>query len=46
MLGTAGEVSSNTSVTFSFGLLHSDKQELDDQLELIYSSSVRAQDVS
>ena len=30
---------------FSYGPLHMDEQVLDDQLELIYRSSVRTQDV-
>ena len=31
--------------TFSYGLLHTNEKVLDDQLELIYNSSVRTQDV-
>ena len=31
---------------FSYGLLHADVQELDDQLEPIYNSSVWTQDVA
>ena len=31
---------------FSSGLLHMDKQVLDDQFEVIYTSSVQTQDVA
>ena len=42
---TAGEVRMNSWVMFSYGPLHIDMQELDDQLELINNISVRTQDV-
>ena len=45
MLDTAGEVRLNSEVTCSSGPLHTDEQVLDDFLELIYSSSVRTQDL-
>ena len=45
MCDTAGEVNTNSKVTFSYGPLHTDEQVLDDQIELIYNNSVRTQDV-
>ena len=45
MWDAAGEVRTNSSVIFSYGPLHIDVQVLDDQLELIYNSSTRTQDV-
>ena len=35
----------NSLATFSYGPLDTDKQLLDNQLELIYNNSVRTQDV-
>ena len=45
MRNTAGEVRTNSWVTFSYGPLHMDEQVLDNKLELINNSSVRTQDV-
>ena len=45
MRDAAGEVRTNSQTTFSNGPLHTDEQVLDDQLELIYNSSVRTQNV-
>ena len=46
MQDTAGEVETNSSVTYSSGSLHIDELKHDDQLELTYSSSVLIQDVT
>ena len=46
MQDTAGEVRTNSQVTYSCGLLHIDEQRQDDQLEPIYNSSVPIQDVA
>ena len=46
LLDTAGEVRINSSATYSSASLHTDEQLLGDQLELMYSSSVRRQDVA
>ena len=43
---TTREVRRNSWVMFSSGPLHMDEQVLNDQLELIHSSSVQTQDVS
>ena len=45
MRDTAGDVRTNTYVAFSYEPLHTDLKVLDDQLELIYKSSVQTQDV-
>ena len=45
MQDIAGEVRTNSLATFSSEPLHTDLQVLDDQLEPIYKSSVRTQDV-
>ena len=45
MQDTAGEIRTNAWATFSDEPLHTDVQVLADQLELIYDSSVRRQDV-
>ena len=45
MLDTAEEVRTNSKETFSYGPQHLDVLVLDDRLELIYKSSVGAQDV-
>ena len=42
---TAGEVRTNSWVTFFYGPLYMDEPVLDNQQELIYISSVRTQDV-
>ena len=44
MWDTAGEVRTNSLVTYSRGPLHIDKQRQDDQIEPIYNSSVLIQD--
>ena len=44
MQDTAGEVRMNSLSTFSYKLLHTDVQVLDNQLEPIYNSSVWTQD--
>ena len=44
MRDTAGEVGTNSLVTYSCGPPHMDKQRQDDQLEPIYNSSVPIQD--
>ena len=46
MRDAAGEVRTNSEVTYSCGPLHMDKQSQDDQLEPTYSSSVPIQDVT
>ena len=46
MRDTAGEVGTNSLVTYSCGPLHMDEQWLDDQLEPTYNSSVPIQDVA
>ena len=46
MRDTAGEVKTNSSVTYSRGALHMDEQRQDDQLEPTYNSSVPIQDVA
>ena len=46
MRDTAGEVGTNSKVTYSCGPLHMDEQNQDDQLEPIYNSSVLIQDVT
>ena len=43
---TAGGARKNSKATFSNGPLHTDAQVKDNQLELIYNSSVRTQDVA
>ena len=43
---TAGEVGTNSKVTYSCGSLHMDEQKQDDQLELTYNSSMLIQDVA
>ena len=45
MRDIAGEVRKNSLMTSSDGPLHEDVQELADQRELIYNSSVGKQDV-
>ena len=45
MRDIAGEERANSEAMYSSGPLYTDKQVLDDQLELIYNSSVRIQDV-
>ena len=42
---TAEKVRMNSKATFCYGPLHPDMQVLDNQLELIYNSSVQTQDV-
>ena len=46
MRDTAGEVGTNSLVTFSCVSLHMDEQRQDDQLEPIYKSSLLIQDVA
>ena len=46
MQDTAGEIRTNSLVTFSNDPFQTDKKVLDGQLELIYNSSVRTQDVA
>ena len=46
MRDTAEEVRTNSWAMYSCGPLHTDEQELDDQLESIYNSSVLIQDVA
>ena len=46
MRDTAGKVGTNSLVTYSSGPLHMDEQRQDDQLEIIYNSSVPIQDVA
>ncbi len=43
---TAGEARTNSSVMYSNGPPHMDKQKQDDQLEHTYSSYVRIRDVA
>ena len=43
---TAGEVRTNSQTMFPNGPIHTDKQELGDQLELIFNSSIRIQDAA
>ena len=45
MRDITGEVKMNSEPTFSYGPLYTNVQVLDDQLELIYNSSVHTQDV-
>ena len=45
MPDTAEEIKTNSNVTFFSGTFHTDEQVLDNQLELIDSSSVLTQDV-
>ena len=45
MRDTSEEVSKKSKTTFFDGLLHTEMQVLDDQLELIKTSCVRTQDV-
>ena len=45
MQDTAGEVRTHSSGTFTYEPLLTDGQVLDDQLELIYNSSVQTQDI-
>ena len=45
MQNIAGDLRANSLAMSSKGPLHTDVQVLDDQLELIYNSSVRTQDV-
>ena len=45
MRDIVGEVRMNSLATFSYDPLHTDVQVLDDQLELIYNSSVRTLDI-
>ena len=45
MWDTAEEVRTNSSAVFASEFIHTDEQVLDNQLELIYNSSVRTQDV-
>ena len=45
MRDTAGEVRTNSWLTFSCGSLHTYEQVLDGQIEHIYKNSVRTQDV-
>ena len=44
MRDTAGEVRTNSYAMFSYGPLHTDEQVLEDQLDIIYKSSVQTQD--
>ena len=46
MQDTAGEVGTNSQVTYSCGSLHMDEQKQEDQLEPIYNGSVPIQDVA
>ena len=46
MRDTAGEVGTNSWVTYICGPLHMDEQRQDDQLEPTYNSSVLIQDVA
>ena len=46
MQDTAWEARTSSSVMYSYGPPHMDKQKQDDQLEHIYSSYVRIQDVA
>ena len=46
MQDTAGEVGTNTNVTYSCKPLHMNEQKQDDQLEPIYNSSVLIHDVA
>ena len=43
---TAGEVRTNSWMTYSFGPFHMDEQRQDDQLEPTYNISVPIQDVA
>ena len=43
MQDTAREIRTYLSATFSFGPLHTEEKVLDDQLEIIYKSSLRIQ---
>ena len=45
MRDTAGDLRTKSRTIFTDGPLHTDEQVLDDQLELIYNSFVRTQDV-
>ena len=46
MRDTAGEVATNSLVTYYCGPVNKDEQRQDDQLEPIYNSSVPIQDVA
>ena len=46
MRDAAGEVGTNSLVTYSCVLHYTDEQRQDDQLELIYNNSVPIQDVA
>ena len=46
MQDTAGEVGTNSEVTYSSGFLHLDEQRQDDQREHIYNISVPIQDIA
>ena len=46
MQDTGGEARTNSSVMYSYGLLHMAKQKQDNQLEHTYSSYVRIRDVA